>query len=133
MTPIDADADAIALSTESSDHTCLTNPPSPHARPQFKSCTSSLAWSIVIATLYHEIAQEIADYILLTSDAVGCSVVKALLFNFLAGEHASAANHHPLSPIPHLPTHSTSYRTTPTNRDAHAHATKHPPTHQAPA
>ena len=51
----------------------------------FKSCSNSLAWSIVAATLYHEIAQELADFVLLTSDAVGCSVTKALLFNFIAG------------------------------------------------
>lgn len=50
----------------------------------FKHCDLSLAWGILGATLYHEIAQELADFVLLTSDA-GCTVTQALLFNFVAG------------------------------------------------
>ena len=50
----------------------------------FKHCDLTLAWGILGATLYHEIAQELADFVLLTSDA-GCTVTQALLFNFVAG------------------------------------------------
>ena len=50
----------------------------------FKSCEISVALTITAMTLYHEVAQEIADYFLLTRQ-VGFSKLKALLFNFLAG------------------------------------------------
>ena len=50
----------------------------------FKMCDTAVAWGILGATVYHEIAQEIGDFGLLTLD-VGLSVPKALLWNFLAG------------------------------------------------
>ena len=50
----------------------------------FKRCNSSIAMTIVGVTLYHEIAQELADYFLLTRHA-GFTKFNALLFNFLAG------------------------------------------------
>ena len=51
----------------------------------FKYCSGSLAWGIFAATLYHEIAQEVADYVVLTSSAVGLKPLQALGINFLAG------------------------------------------------
>ena len=51
----------------------------------FKLCTNKVAWGIFGATLYHEILQELADYVMLTSDAVGLSVTSALAVNFIAG------------------------------------------------
>eukprot|EP00559_Dactyliosolen_fragilissimus_P002885 CAMPEP_0184860460 /NCGR_PEP_ID=MMETSP0580-20130426/5350_1 /TAXON_ID=1118495 /ORGANISM="Dactyliosolen fragilissimus" /LENGTH=566 /DNA_ID=CAMNT_0027357577 /DNA_START=77 /DNA_END=1777 /DNA_ORIENTATION=- len=50
----------------------------------FLLCDSKLAWSIVASTVYHEIAQELADYILLTEHA-GLRVFTALALNFLSG------------------------------------------------
>lgn len=50
----------------------------------FKLCDSSTAWTIMAVTLYHEIAQELADYFLLTRHA-GFTKFKALLANFVAG------------------------------------------------
>jgi len=47
-------------------------------------CTSKLAWTITAATVYHEIAQEIGDFALLTQD-VGLSIPVALAWNFVAG------------------------------------------------
>lgn len=50
----------------------------------FKSCSTGTAVSIILVTLFHEIAQELADFILLTRYA-GLSVARACLFNFLSG------------------------------------------------
>lgn len=50
----------------------------------FKLCSSSVAWGIFGATLYHEIAQELSDFVMLTTEA-GLSVTYALAINFLAG------------------------------------------------
>jgi zinc transporter ZupT len=50
----------------------------------FLLCTKSLAWTIVAATVYHELAQEIADYFLLTHQC-GLSMVHALALNFASG------------------------------------------------
>ena len=47
-------------------------------------CDNSKAWVITLVTLYHEIAQEIADYFILTRNA-GLSPFKALVFNFISG------------------------------------------------
>ena len=44
-----------------------------------------MAWGLVGATIYHEVAQEVSDYIMLTSDEVGLSIVQALLWNFISG------------------------------------------------
>ncbi|KAL7535526.1 hypothetical protein ACHAXR_006543, partial [Thalassiosira sp. AJA248-18] len=50
----------------------------------FKSCSTSVALSIIMVTLFHEIAQELADFILLTRYA-GLTVFKACAFNLLSG------------------------------------------------
>ena len=50
----------------------------------FKGCDPITAWTITAVTLYHEIAQEIADYFLLTRHA-GFTNFKALLANFHSG------------------------------------------------
>lgn len=50
----------------------------------FTLCDSSVAFSMVFATLYHELAQELADFFLLTRHGMLPSL-KALLANFLSG------------------------------------------------
>ena len=50
----------------------------------FKFCDSSLAWSILLVTIYHELPQEVGDFALLTNE-VGLSICTALFVNFLAG------------------------------------------------
>ena len=50
----------------------------------FMLCDQTKAWTITVVTLYHEIAQEIADYFILTRTA-GLSPLKALVFNFISG------------------------------------------------
>ena len=50
----------------------------------FKSCSAATALSIILVTLFHEIAQELADFVILTRYA-GLSVVKACVLNFLSG------------------------------------------------
>ena len=50
----------------------------------FKSCSAGTAISIVLVTLFHEIAQELADFVLLTRYA-GLSILKACVLNFLSG------------------------------------------------
>jgi len=50
----------------------------------FKSCSTGTAISIVLVTLFHEIAQELADFIVLTRYA-GLSICKAMVLNFLSG------------------------------------------------
>uniref|UniRef100_A0A7S3V8D7 Uncharacterized protein n=1 Tax=Chaetoceros debilis TaxID=122233 RepID=A0A7S3V8D7_9STRA len=47
-------------------------------------CDKSVAYTIVGITLYHEIAQELADYFLLTKHA-GLTPLVALVWNFLSG------------------------------------------------
>jgi len=52
----------------------------------FRYCSSSLAWNIAAATIGHEIAQEISDYVVLTNPAQGgLKPAVALLLNFLSG------------------------------------------------
>merc|ERR1712046_403436 len=51
----------------------------------FYLCNDTKGWAVVGATIGHEIAQEIGDYILLTGDLVKLSIPKALLFNFISG------------------------------------------------
>lgn len=48
------------------------------------TCSTATALSIVGITIYHEIAQEVADFFLLTKHA-GLSVIKALILNFSSG------------------------------------------------
>jgi zinc transporter ZupT len=50
----------------------------------FLLCSKTLAWTIVATTIYHELAQEIADYFLLTHHC-GLSMMQALTLNFAAG------------------------------------------------
>lgn len=50
----------------------------------FMLCDLSVALTIMAVTLYHEVAQEVADYFLLTRYA-GLTPIKALSLNFLAG------------------------------------------------
>ena len=50
----------------------------------FLLCSNSIAWTITFTTIYHEIAQEIADFFLLTNHC-GLSTPQALVANFLAG------------------------------------------------
>ena len=50
----------------------------------FRSCSQSLAISITLVTLAHEIPQELADFVILTQYA-GLLVSKALFLNFLSG------------------------------------------------
>jgi len=50
----------------------------------FLLCSSATAFTIVGITLYHEIAQELADFFLLTRHA-GLPVMTALIVNFCAG------------------------------------------------
>lgn len=50
----------------------------------FLHCSSSLAWSITTATVFHEIAQEVADYVVLTS-LLDLKPRHALGINFISG------------------------------------------------
>ena len=50
----------------------------------FRLCSASTAWTIVVATIYHELVQELADFFLLTRNG-GLSTYKALMLNFLSG------------------------------------------------
>ena len=50
----------------------------------FLLCSRDVALSILFITLYHEIAQELADFFILTKHA-GLSAVHALALNFLSG------------------------------------------------
>mmetsp|Transcript_42775 Transcript_42775/g.89717 ORF Transcript_42775/g.89717 Transcript_42775/m.89717 type:complete len:620 (-) Transcript_42775:74-1933(-) len=50
----------------------------------FKSCSAGTALSIVLVTLFHEMAQELADFVLLTRYA-GLSIINACVLNFLSG------------------------------------------------
>ena len=50
----------------------------------FMLCGNSKAWIISAITLYHEIAQEIADYFILTRNG-GLKPFTALVLNFISG------------------------------------------------
>jgi zinc transporter ZupT len=50
----------------------------------FLLCSSSVAWGIAGATIYHELAQELADYFLLTT-RVGLKPLLAFSLNVLSG------------------------------------------------
>jgi zinc transporter ZupT len=52
----------------------------------FLNCGPTMGWSIVAASVYHEIAQEVADFVILTDPMQGnLSAPFALLVNFLSG------------------------------------------------
>jgi len=50
----------------------------------FLFCSKSLAYTVVGVTIYHEVAQEMADFMLLTN-ILGLDVKKALMLNYLSG------------------------------------------------
>jgi len=50
----------------------------------FSGCARSMAWTITAATVYHELAQEVSDYMVLTT-AGGLKPFTALAFNFVSG------------------------------------------------
>ena len=49
-----------------------------------RSCSLSLVWAIVFATMFHEFAQEISDFVILTNK-VGLSIPHALTLNAIGG------------------------------------------------
>lgn len=52
----------------------------------FLACNHSVGWSVTAATIYHEIAQEASDFLVLTSkDQGGLSIPKALICNVISG------------------------------------------------
>lgn len=52
----------------------------------FLACGPTLGWSITAATVYHELAQEISDYLILTNPLQGgLKPLTALLCNFVSG------------------------------------------------
>jgi len=52
----------------------------------FLGCGSAMAWSITAATVYHELAQELADYVILTDPKKGgLKPATALILNFISG------------------------------------------------
>jgi zinc transporter ZupT len=52
----------------------------------FSQCGKSFGWSITASTVYHELAQELSDYIVLTDpNQGGLKPVQALVFNFISG------------------------------------------------
>ena len=52
----------------------------------FKGCSNTTGWTIAAATVYHELAQEISDYLVLTDRAQGnLKPLMALFLNFITG------------------------------------------------
>jgi len=51
----------------------------------FQYCSGSFAWGISGSVIAHEIAQELSDYIVLTSDPINLKPAAALGLNFLSG------------------------------------------------
>eukprot|EP00613_Pedinella_sp_CCMP2098_P073442 CAMPEP_0171913404 /NCGR_PEP_ID=MMETSP0993-20121228/11707_1 /TAXON_ID=483369 /ORGANISM="non described non described, Strain CCMP2098" /LENGTH=386 /DNA_ID=CAMNT_0012547385 /DNA_START=1 /DNA_END=1161 /DNA_ORIENTATION=- len=51
----------------------------------FKLCGTKAGWALAGAASAHELAQELADFVVLTSDSVGLSPLRALAVNFLTG------------------------------------------------
>eukprot|EP00929_Paragymnodinium_shiwhaense_P103988 TRINITY_DN6790_c0_g2_i3.p1 TRINITY_DN6790_c0_g2~~TRINITY_DN6790_c0_g2_i3.p1 ORF type:complete len:528 (-),score=118.80 TRINITY_DN6790_c0_g2_i3:646-2157(-) len=51
----------------------------------FKGCGDSFGWGVVLASVLHELPQEIADFALLTGERVNLSPLKALTLNFASG------------------------------------------------
>lgn len=49
-----------------------------------KSCSLSLFWAILFATMFHEFAQEVSDFVILTNK-VGLSIPRALALNAISG------------------------------------------------
>merc|ERR1712178_243121 len=81
FTPATKELDMVELNA----HTCFDGR-SCAISAAFVGCSSSMAWGITGSTIAHELAQEIADYIVLTSPVHGnLTPVTALLLNFLSG------------------------------------------------
>ena len=52
----------------------------------FALCGNSMGWSVTAATVYHELAQEISDFVVLTHPKQGAlKALTALGFNFVSG------------------------------------------------
>merc|ERR1719316_2392085 len=52
----------------------------------FVGCNNQVGWTIVAATIYHELAQEVSDYLVLTDPMQGnLKPVTALALNFVSG------------------------------------------------
>jgi len=51
----------------------------------FKGCGTSFGWSVAVGTIAHELAQELADYVVLTGEVCQLKPLIALLLNFLSG------------------------------------------------
>ena len=52
----------------------------------FRFCNHALAWSVTLATVAHEIAQELSDFLVLTNpEQGGLKVITALTLNFVSG------------------------------------------------
>ena len=51
----------------------------------FKGCGNGFGWNVALATVLHELPQEVADYAILTGPNLALSPSKALLANFLSG------------------------------------------------
>merc|ERR1712216_16287 len=52
----------------------------------FALCGNSMGWSVTAATVYHELAQEISDFVVLTNPRQGAlKALTALGFNFVSG------------------------------------------------
>ena len=52
----------------------------------FLACGNKMGWSVTAATVYHELAQELSDFVVLTDPKQGgLSPVKALLCNWVSG------------------------------------------------
>merc|ERR1711865_331486 len=51
----------------------------------FKGCGSTFGWTVAVGTIAHELAQELADYVVLTGETCKLRPVIALALNFLSG------------------------------------------------
>jgi len=51
----------------------------------FEGCGKTFGWGVALATVLHELPQEIADYTILTGPVLSLGPIKALLANFLSG------------------------------------------------
>ena len=52
----------------------------------FATCGSGMGWSVTLATVFHELAQEISDYVVLTQPhQANLRPLHALFLNFLSG------------------------------------------------
>ena len=51
----------------------------------FQGCGNAFGWSVAAGTILHELPQEIADFVVLTSSDVGFGTIKALVANVCSG------------------------------------------------